>query len=211
MNVNILVLGSNNFNKSIKELEQKLHFNIIIYKLTHPPLQNDRNCKIVLVESEFMINRKINSLNFKDFKLPILLAVNVNYSSHQNFLCNDVINLPLNIFDLKKKIIDLIAVNKFNINSSINIKNYTIDKNLKEMKNQMGAINLTEKEINLLELLNQEKKPLSKKIILKKIWNYSVDADTHTVETHIYRLRKKIFDKFNDENFIKIVNGGYSL
>ena len=79
------------------------------------------------------------------------------------------------------------------------------------MKNQMGLLNLTEKEINLLELLNQEKKPISKKIILNQIWKYSVDADTHTVETHIYRLRKKILDKFNDENFIKIVKGGYSL
>jgi len=211
MKSNILVLGSNNFNKSIKELEQKLEFNLIIYNLTDTSLQSDSNCKILLLESEFMINNKINLQSFKDFDLPILLVSNLNNFDYKNIPYNDVINLPLNISDLKKKIIDLIAAYKFNINSSIKIKNYLIDKNSREMKNQMGLLNLTEKEINLLELLNQEKKPISKKIILNQIWKYSVDADTHTVETHIYRLRKKILDKFNDENFIKIVKDGYSL
>ena len=211
MKSNILVLGSNNFNKSMKELEQKLELNLIICNLTDTSLQSDYNCKILLLEREFMTNNKINLLSFKDFDLPILLVSNLNNFDYKNIPDNDLINLPLNIFDFKKKIIDLIAAYKFNINSSIKIKNYLIDKNSREMKNQMGLLNLTEKEINLLELLNQEKKPISKKIILNQIWKYSVDADTHTVETHIYRLRKKILDKFNDENFIKIVKGGYSL
>ena len=100
---------------------------------------------------------------------------------------------------------------KFNKNSSINIKNYTIDKNLKTISKDDISINLTEKEVNLLVLLNEEKKPLSKKIILKKIWRYSIDADTHTVETHIYRLRKKVLDKFGDKEFINIFKDGYSL
>jgi hypothetical protein len=211
MKSNILVLGSNNFNKSMKELEQKLELNLIICNLTDTSLQSDYNSKILLLEREFMTNNKINLSSFKDFDLPILLVSNLNNFDYKNIPYNDLINLPLNIFDLKKKIIDLIAAYKFNINSSIKIKNYLIDKNSREMKNQMGLLNLTEKEINLLELLNQEKKPISKKIILNQIWKYSVDADTHTVETHIYRLRKKILDKFNDENFIKIVKGGYSL
>ena len=195
----------------MKELEQKLELNLIIYNLTDTSLQSDYNSKILLLEREFMTNNKINLSSFKDFDLPILLVSNLNNFDYKNIPYNDLINLPLNIFDLKKKIIDLIAAYKFNINSSIKIKNYLIDKNSREMKNQMGLLNLTEKEINLLELLNQEKKPISKKIILNQIWKYSVDADTHTVETHIYRLRKKILDKFNDENFIKIVKGGYSL
>jgi DNA-binding response OmpR family regulator len=72
-------------------------------------------------------------------------------------------------------------------------------------------INLTEKEVNLLVLLNEEKKPLNKTLILKKIWQYSIDADTHTVETHIYRLRKKVLEKFGDSKFINIFKEGYSL
>ena len=79
------------------------------------------------------------------------------------------------------------------------------------MKKDNVSINLTEKEVNLLVLLNEEKKPLNKTLILKKIWQYSTDADTHTVETHIYRLRKKVLDKFGDREFINIFKEGYSL
>ena len=63
----------------------------------------------------------------------------------------------------------------------------------------------------MIELLFNEKKPLTKDYILKKIWNYSDKADTHTVETHIYRLRKKIFNKFNDDKFILNFEKGYII
>mgnify|MGYP001972907979 FL=1 len=70
---------------------------------------------------------------------------------------------------------------------------------------------LTEKEIQLLELFLSEQKPVAKNDILSKVWHYSTDADTHTVETHIYRLRKKINEKFNDENFLLNNKEGYYL
>jgi len=63
----------------------------------------------------------------------------------------------------------------------------------------------------LIELLFCEKKPLDKNYILKKIWNYSDNVDTHTVETHIYRLRRKIYNKFNDEKFILNLDKGYII
>ncbi len=129
----------------------------------------------------------------------------------KNFLFDDQLYFPFNILDLKKKVNNLLSSFKFSKNSSVNIKNYTIDKNLKTMKKDNIFINLTEKEVNLLVLLNEEKKPLNKKIILKKIWQYSIDADTHTVETHIYRLRKKVLEKFGDKEFINIFKEGYSL
>ena len=70
---------------------------------------------------------------------------------------------------------------------------------------------LTEKEIQLLELFKKINKPVSKKEILSLVWHYSSDADTHTVETHIYRLRKKINEKFSDDNFILNNKEGYYL
>ena len=88
------------------------------------------------------------------------------------------------------------------LNSSILIKNYVLDKNEKKLKKDKYFIVVTEKEIQLLELLFNSKKPFKKKIILEKVWKYASDADTHTVETHIYRLRKKISDSFKDNNFI---------
>ena len=70
---------------------------------------------------------------------------------------------------------------------------------------------MTEKEIQLLQLFLQTTAPISKKKILSTVWHYSDNADTHTVETHIYRLRKKINDKFSDDNFILNDKKGYYL
>ena len=103
------------------------------------------------------------------------------------------------------------AKKKFNKNSSIKVKNYLLNKNEKKLIKLNDYIILTEKEIQLLEILLNEKKPLSKDTILSSVWNYSSDADTHTVETHIYRLRKKINDKFIDEEFILNNKDGYYL
>ena len=77
------------------------------------------------------------------------------------------------------------------------------------MIKENNFIILTEKEIQLLELLLAQNKPINKNEILSTVWNYSSDADTHTVETHIYRLRKKINDKFSDEEFILNDKNGY--
>ena len=120
-------------------------------------------------------------------------------------------NLPINFSEFKNKITNLITAHKFNKNSSIVIKNYILDKNEKKLKNKSSFIEITEREVQLIELLFNEKIPLSKKTILKKIWKYSENADTHTVETHVYRLRKKILDKFKDEQFIINSKAGYSL
>ena len=100
---------------------------------------------------------------------------------------------------------------RFNQNSSVKIKEYLIDKNEKKLNKKNLTVTVTEKEIELIELLFNEKKPISKNNLLKQIWKYSENADTHTVETHIYRLRKKIISKFNDENFIINSKTGYSI
>ena len=86
-----------------------------------------------------------------------------------------------------------------------------MDKNEKKLKKQDKFIIITEKEIQLLELLFSEKKPVKKKKILETIWKYSSDADTHTVETHIYRLRKKVIDKFEDDSLIVNNKNGYKI
>ena len=99
----------------------------------------------------------------------------------------------------------------FNKNSSILLKKYTLNKNEKKLVKDKNYISLTEKEIQLLELLLVNKKPISKNKILEEVWKYSTSADTHTVETHIYRLRKKVKSKFEDENFILNNKEGYLL
>ena len=83
------------------------------------------------------------------------------------------------------------AVFKNISDSSIKINDYTLDKNEKKLKKDNLFIVITEREIQLIQLLLDEKKPLSKNVILKRVWNYADNVDTHTIETHIYRLRKK--------------------
>ena len=104
-----------------------------------------------------------------------------------------------------------VAKKAFSKNSSIKIKNFTIDKNEKKLIGDGTFLILTEKEIQLLELFLDNKKPITKNEILTSVWHYSSDADTHTVETHIYRLRKKINDKFSIDQFILNNKEGYYL
>jgi len=112
---------------------------------------------------------------------------------------------------LKKKIISVNAKNEFKKNSLISLKDYIIDKNERKIKKNQLELQLSEKEINFLVLFSKTKEPISKDLVLKNVWNYSSDSETHTVETHIHRLRKKIFEKFNDNNFIKNNNKGYYI
>ena len=86
-----------------------------------------------------------------------------------------------------------------------------LNKNERKLFKDDIHIILTEKEVQLLDLFLEKNKPISKDDILSSVWNYSSDADTHTVETHIYRLRKKINEKFSDDNFILNKKKGYSL
>ena len=79
------------------------------------------------------------------------------------------------------------------------------------LKKKNLELYLTEKEINFLILFSQSDKPVTRNFILKNVWNYSSETDTHTVETHIHRLRKKIFEKFGDKNFIKNNKQGYYI
>ena len=121
------------------------------------------------------------------------------------------LELPSSIKEINAAVENIAAKKKFNINSSIKVKDYLLNKNEKKLSYFDDFIILTEKEVQLIELFLDKKKPISKDDILSSVWNYASDADTHTVETHIYRLRKKILDKFRDEKFILNNKGGYYL
>jgi DNA-binding response OmpR family regulator len=139
----------------------------------------------------------------------------VNESSYvKNILSdelNDQLNMPFAILDFKKKIINAFAKNEFKKNSLIYLNNYIIDKNERKIKKNNLELQLSEKEISFLILFSKSKEPISRSLVLKNVWNYSTESETHTVETHIHRLRKKILEKFDDNNFIKNNNKGYYI
>ena len=111
---------------------------------------------------------------------------------------------------INKIVINNVVKKEFKINSSVKIKDYNLDKNLRRLIKDNLSLELTEKEIELIELL-YKKSFTKKKEILATIWKYSDEADTHTIETHIYRLRKKIKEEFGDKNFIKSLKEGYLI
>jgi len=119
--------------------------------------------------------------------------------------------MPFAILDFKKKIINAFAKNEFKKNSLIYLNNYIIDKNERKIKKNNLELQLSEKEISFLILFSKNKEPISRSLVLKNVWNYSPESETHTVETHIHRLRKKILEKFDDNNFIKNNNKGYYI
>ena len=124
---------------------------------------------------------------------------------------NSQLNVPFTIVELKKKITSIISKNEFIKNSLIYLNEYIIDKNERKIKKNDMELQLSEKEINFLILFSQSEEPVNRKLVLKNVWNYSSETETHTIETHIYRLRKKILKKFGDSNFIKNNEKGYYI
>ena len=147
----------------------------------------------------------------KNRNLPILMVIDSSkpFKEINNF--TNQITAPFKILNFKKKIIAVLASDKFKKSSIIKLGRYIINKNERKIIKDKLKLKLTEKEINFLILFTSHDKPLSKKFILKNLWNYSPETNTHTIETHIHRLRKKIFQKFNDNNFIKNNEEGYYI
>ena len=120
-------------------------------------------------------------------------------------------SLPLSLTKLVEKINILLIQQRYDYQSKINIKNYILNLNSRTIVNNNKYLKLTEKEIEIILFLNDSKKPEKTNVLQSKVWGYSQELETHTVETHIYRLRKKIRDSFNDENFILSLDDGYSI
>ena len=196
----VLILGPVSFTATLNELKPFLKFNSIKEK-------NSSDFDVILFHEE-ALNDKTNNKIISDSNCLKVLASNLKKPS-QNI--NAFLKLPSSLREINSVVENIAAKKVFSKNSSIQIKKYLLNKNEKKLSKNENEIILTEKEIQLLELFLNNKKPISKDKILLSVWNYSSDADTHTVETHIYRLRKKINDKFSDENFIVNTKEGYSL
>ena len=120
-------------------------------------------------------------------------------------------NLPIKIDKFIEKINIQLLKQKYNYQSEIRINKYKLNLNSREISLNKKLIKLTEKEIDIILFLNENKKPINIDILQKEVWGYSSELETHTVETHIYRLRKKLKDKFNDEEFILSLKKGYQI
>jgi len=208
MNSKLLIFGSKNFNNSINEVREYLNFSLFFFDFTKMSYSIDSSISAIIVDSQILDLHNLDKINTIQNK-PILLLETLGNSKKCNY--SDKILLPTSLDDLTSKIMKIISSFEFSINSELKIKEYILDKNEKKLIKDNTYIHITEREAKLIELLFNEKKSLTKNYILKKIWHYSDNADTHTLETHIYRLRKKIFIKFNDNKFILNFKKGYII
>jgi DNA-binding response OmpR family regulator len=155
------------------------------------------------VDSESSLNDEVKNLNNH------LIIADKRYPKIGNQLVLD--GFPINIFKLVEKLnIEFLKL-QFNSQSEIRVNNYTIDLNSREILKENTKLKLTEKEINTITYLSKSSKPVSINELQKKVWSYQSDIETHTVETHIYRLRKKFLNVFNDNEFIISKKNGYQI
>ena len=181
---------------------------LIVYQFTTlhqilKELENNLNFNIIEVDSRELLQNKI-----KDFKNYLIITKEkISYLDHQVTFNS----LPKKIF----KLIEIINVEfmkkHFNNQSKLKINNYIINLNSREMMLNDLKLKLTEKEINTIIYLSKINKAVSIEELEKNVWQYQSDIETHTVETHIYRLRKKISQKFKDDKFIISKKNGYQI
>tara|TARA_B100000427_G_C15469950_1_gene578029 strand:- start:650 stop:1222 length:573 start_codon:yes stop_codon:yes gene_type:complete len=184
---------------------------VLIYKL--PELFK------ILNELKDHLDFDIYNFSKKEDLLSLNKSDNVDYlvlTSSQNQIKNENFQLVLNklpdsINSIVEKINVCLLKQKYSEQSDILIGKYSIDMNSRSIKNNTEILKLTEKEIQIIVFLNNSKKPQNIENLQKKVWGHNSSLETHTVETHIYRLRKKIKEIFNDENFLISKKDGYTI
>ena len=184
---------------------------VLIFKL--PELFNILNeLKNNLDFSIYLFAEKDDLLEFKKINVGSYLIL----TNSENEIKEEKFQLILNKFpDTIHSIIEKININllkyKYSEQSDIVISKYSIDINSRLLKKNDRSLKLTEREIDIILFLKNSNAPQSIEKLQKEVWGYNSDLETHTVETHIYRLRKKILDTFNDNSFILNNNKGYKI
>ena len=190
---NIFIVNFDLLYEILEEIKDNLSFNIVKFNKVEDFLKSPN-----LSSNDLLISQRSNLNSF----------LNTGVNKDHILFFEDI---PISI----NKIIELINIQlikvRFNHQSKVRIKQYELNLNSKFFSNGSTSIKLTEKEIEIILYLNDTKKKHDVLDLQKNIWKYSEEIETHTVETHIYRLRKKINNKFNDENFILSDKSGYFI
>jgi len=181
---------------------------IIIYKFKSlynilEELSLDLNYNVVFASDVDALNSKVANL-----KSYLIISSKIYLNISNQIILN---NTPINILKLVEKINTEFLKIQFYNQSELKISNYILDLNSRELIWKNIKIRLTEKETNTIIYLSKTQRPVTVGELQKKVWSYKFDIETHTVETHIYRLRKKILKKFNDDQFIISGNNGYQI
>ena len=205
-NITINLIGQSVLEEVLRENLKHINFEIKSFKKFNEIIHDSKvkNSSILvtsLKDYDLFINSKLS--------IPVLF---LNFGSKKSYTTSaEIINCPFQLNNFVERINVIFLKNKFLNNSNLNILNYEINLNSKEILRDGQKLKLTEREINFILFLKNSNSPQNIKSILKSVWKYSPNLETHTVETHVHRLRKKFFSHFKDDNFIKINKKGYFI
>ena len=206
-NIEVSVLGSSSFSNILSEFD----FNNIINSKHHQN-KNNKNISVKILFAE-NLNIKVVKNTLLENELVILLLKQKDYIKKNHlklFNFQIYLELPIELLSFKEILNILVTKYNFSKKSKIIIKDYEIDSNVRSISKNDIKIKLTEKELELILALKNNN-GLNKSYLLKTIWKHSSDLDSHAFETHLHRLRKKIYKTFDDDNFIIEKNSLYYL
>ncbi len=212
-NITLNIIGQRILADVLKEKEVIIKMNILFFENLSDCLKNikDNIIKNIIIThlSDF------ESIEQSDFKInnPIfyLTGKKNNINVKTKFQRYELIYCPFDLNNFIEKINLAYIKFRFSINSKIRLLNYIINLNTREIVVGQNRLKLTEREKDFLMFLKNSKEPQTIRNILESVWRYSKKMETHTVETHVHRLRKKFLDSFNDNNFIKNNKKGYYI
>jgi len=175
----------------IFEIKNSLNFNLYdavnVESILEQQKKNHNKC-FVVITNEKIIDEYINNKQ--------IIAIE---------------SYPLNLLFLVEKINSNLLMQQYDFQSNISVKDYMLNLNSRTISTKNNKLKLTEREIQIILYLKEQEQPKNINVLQKEVWGYVEDLETHTVETHIYRLRKKLKKTFDDQNFIKSNKNGYLI
>ena len=190
------ILNIPELDKIFIEIKDYFNFSVQYFSEKKDLIKKIDEDKKFLVDSIILINQK-------DFYLL------KSKTDEKQIHC--ITKFPIKISNLIDQLNARFIQQNYSAQSNININKYILDINSRILKKSDNELKLTEREIDTIIFLKNENKPVKVDVLQKKVWKYAEDLETHTVETHIYRLRKKIKDTFNDDTFIQSKKDGYII
>ena len=195
VNQKLYIINLSNFYDIISELKEHIDYELLKFE-----------------------NKEIFFDKFKTKSISIENSILVVPESEYNLFVKNInedqiikYKPPINIFKFIENLNVKFIQKKYQDQSNINVKDFFLDINSRELKKDKIILKLTERETDMILFLNNSKKPVNVTTLEKEIWQHSSELETHTVETHIYRLRKKIKAEFGNDDLIKSNKDGYII
>ena len=212
-NITLNIIGQRILSDVLKEKEDIIKMDILFFETLDDYLKNIKDNVTANIIVTHLSNFELVEKSKRKIDSPIfyLTSKKNNINAKTKLQKYELIYYPFNLRNFIEKINLAYMKSKFAINSKVQLLNYTINLNTREIITGQNKLKLTEREKNFLLFLKNSKKPQTIRNILESVWGYSKGIETHTVETHVHRLRKKFLVSFNDSSFIKNNKKGYYI